>query len=322
MLSRSPKIVFFIMVLATSGFTSKLLANSEKSTELKHVHSPKKEKEFDVASSGPVETYRIYLGKVKVDPNRSSHLNPRYPGVVQTVTKGVGDSVKNGEVLARIARNVGLKTYTLKSNLNGKIIQRKLAVGEFVDEERLAFSIANMNTMWVNITIRQGDLVFFSDGQEVIVLSRNDKSKHATGSIFYVSPVVDQHTLSATATIKISNTEGDWKPGQYVDCYVVKDQKNFEVTVAKNAVFKDANTHFVIKKDSDGHFQKQEIRIGISDLHNTHVIHGLKKRDVVSLNPKKIKIAEDHNEHAEKDGHDDESESHSEEDDEHQEHEH
>ena len=282
------------------------------SLTFKHIHEEVNQKKSGNVMSRELEEYRVYLGKVEADPKKLSHLNPRYPGVVQSVTKSVGDTVRIGEVLASISSNIGIQNFSLKANLSGQIIHRKLAVGEFVDEDRLAFSIANLETVWVNVIIRQSDLKYFKIGQELIVFSRKQGGEHSTGKVFYISPVVDQHTMSATATIEIPNIKGRWKPGQYVDSYVVVGKKKYDLTIDKRALARVSKNNFVSKIEADGKYKKQIVKIGASDLHFVQVISGLSRGDVVSLNPDNFEETKKKNNHKTKgsDKHNDEDEEH------------
>jgi len=232
---------------------------------------------------GYIEKYRVYLGKITVDPNKSSNFNPRYPGVVQTVSKSVGDQVKSGQVLATITNNIGVQTYSMRANHSGKVIHRKLAVGEFVDQERLAFSIANLDTMWVDITIRQSDLQFFAIDQEIIILNRSKNGEHTTGKIFYISPVVDQNTMSATATVEIQNPDNLWKPGQYVDSYIIVAKEQYDLTIDNHALVRSNENISVFTKGLDGKITKKHVKTGKKDLHNTQILEGLNQGEEVLI---------------------------------------
>ena len=287
-----------IETLASEGDTKK------KNEDLRHYHeeapshsSDYEAKETVEISVGELEIYKTYLGRVDVNPNRSSHLNPRYPGVVRSVGKSVGDEVKAGEVLARIDSNVGVQTYSLNANISGKIIHRKLAVGEFVNEDRLAFTITDLEQLWVNITVRQRDLKFLKKEQQVIIVSR-DNLHHTVGDIFYISPVVDQHTMTATATVEIKNTGDLWKPGQYVDCFIIVEKRKSNLTVPNQSVVTKDKNNYLVAINKDGKPEKKLVQVVQKDLHHSEILGDFRVGDQVMANPEDTMVHDKH-EHGE-----------------------
>ena len=63
-------------------------------------------------TTGKLEKYLTLMGTVELDPDYASHLNPRYPGIVNSIKASVGDKVSIGESLATIVSNVGPVSYT------------------------------------------------------------------------------------------------------------------------------------------------------------------------------------------------------------------
>ncbi|WP_163454944.1 biotin/lipoyl-binding protein, partial [Escherichia coli] len=61
-------------------------------------------------------------------------VSPRFAGVVREVSKRVGDRVEKNDVLARIESNQSLTTYEVRTSIAGTVIDRQLAIGEYVTE--------------------------------------------------------------------------------------------------------------------------------------------------------------------------------------------
>ena len=87
-----------------------------------------------------------------------AHIVPRFPGIVKSVSKAIGDSVKQGDSLASVESSESLSTYSVKSLLEGVVIERHVAVGESVTTERELFVVADLSEVWVDFQAFQKHL--------------------------------------------------------------------------------------------------------------------------------------------------------------------
>ena len=76
-------------------------------------------------------------------------ITPRFPGVVREVRKRVGDTVQKNEVVANIESNQSLTHYELRAPIAGTVIDRQIALGEYASEQKPAFTVADLSTVWV-----------------------------------------------------------------------------------------------------------------------------------------------------------------------------
>src|SRR5437899_6486899 len=82
--------------------------------------------------SGPVVLKKTLKLNGRIGPNeeRMVHVSPRFPGIVKSIAKRLGDVVKTGEALAVIESNESLQPYEVKSEIEGAIIKKDIALGE------------------------------------------------------------------------------------------------------------------------------------------------------------------------------------------------
>ena len=82
--------------------------------------------------AGPVvlqETVTVY-GRIMTNTERVREVSARFDGVIQSVTPSLGDSVHEGQPLAKVESNESLKSYTIKAPISGVITQRDANPGE------------------------------------------------------------------------------------------------------------------------------------------------------------------------------------------------
>jgi len=168
-----------------------------------------------VASPGTVDPGIELLGEVRPNGDRLAHIVPRYPGIAREVRKTIGDAVKSGETLAVIESSESLGPYDLKTLIDGIILEKHLTRGEAVDREKQAFVVADLSTVWIDLSVYQKDIPRVRLGQEVRVRS-TDGSHEDQGKVSYVTPAVDPLTRTATARVVLSNADGHWRPGMFI----------------------------------------------------------------------------------------------------------
>src|SRR3546814_5846334 len=73
---------------------------------------------IEIAEAGPatIGDARELYGTVELDPSARSEIRGQFPGRIVSVTKQVGDTVRRGELLARIESSESLQVYPVYSS--------------------------------------------------------------------------------------------------------------------------------------------------------------------------------------------------------------
>lgn len=229
--------------------------------------------EIKEAGSGVITNHIDLTGEIKVEPSRLSHIIPRFPGIVKDVYKTVGEEVKQGELLALIESNESLTTYEVQSLVDGTIIELHMAKGDLAGGEGLALTVANLDKVWAILTIYQRDINKIKVGQRVSVSFGSEEST-VTGTISYVSPVVDEATRTATARVILNNASGRWRPGMFVSAKIFVSEKKVPIVVEKSAIQTMEEKTVVFVKDADG-FKPQQVKLGMVNDVSVEIISGL-----------------------------------------------
>ncbi len=228
----------------------------------------------DRAGPGSLNTEITVPGEVAVHGDRIAHIVPRFPGVVKSVRRAVGDHVEIGDVLAVIESNESLTSYEIKSLISGTIIDKHLTMGEVrSDAQEPAFVIADLDSVWVNLNINQMHLADVRAGQPVIVTC-GEREGMCEGTISYVSPIVDEHTRTATARVVISNRNGKWRPGQFVTGRIAVQEDSVELAIPLEAIQILHNEQIVFVRDDHG-FEARDVKLGRHNTDRAEVLSGL-----------------------------------------------
>lgn len=142
------------------------------------------------------------------------------------------------ENIARISEidEAAFNLYELRAPISGIVTSRHLTLGEVIDPGKEApFVVADLSTVWVNITVYQRDLAHVQAGQEVEI-EFGHGIPDARGRIEFVSPAVDQATRTAFARVVLENPKRVWRPGIFVTGIIGTGHDNAEVVVPRSAV--------------------------------------------------------------------------------------
>lgn len=163
--------------------------------------------------------------------------------------------------------------FEIRSPLDGTVIARNVTVGEAVTAEEGIFIVADLSSIWVDITVYAKDIAAVHQGQAATVRS-SDLASEVTGSVSYIGPLVGQETRAATARIVLSNPGARWRPGLYVTVRLVRDATTVPLAVSAEAIqtFRDWQVVFVQYGDW---FEARPLELGRSDGQWIEVIKGL-----------------------------------------------
>lgn len=168
-----------------------------------------------------------------------------------------------------------LSEYELTAPLGGMVTERDLTRGEVVEPatDGAPLVVADLSTVWVNLTVYQRDLAHVKAGQSVAI-EFGHGIPNARGSIAFVSPALDEHTRTAFARVVLENPDGQWRPGLFVEGLVVTGQDMADVAVPRSAVI-GMDGEQVVFVETGGAFKPRPVRLGRGTGQRVEVVDGL-----------------------------------------------
>jgi membrane fusion protein, heavy metal efflux system len=234
--------------------------------------------ELEKAGPGVLRDSLLVNGILQPNQEAMVQVTPRFPGVVREVHKRIGDQVDKGALLAKVESNQSLTVYELKAPIAGTIIDRQLALGEHVGEQKPAFVIADLSTVWVDLSIYRRDLKRVAVGASISI-DPEDGGPPVDSKVSYLSPVGNSDTQSGLARAIVSNEGRRLKPGLFVTARVLMGEKPVGVAVKSSALQTHENRTVVFVRNGDA-FEPRDIEIGERDAALVEVTFGLLEGDV------------------------------------------
>jgi cobalt-zinc-cadmium efflux system membrane fusion protein len=179
------------------------------------------------------------------------------------------------QIKNQCSNDCDLTLYELRSPSDGVITDKHVVQGELLNDESQPFVIANLDQVWVNLTVYQKDLEKIQTGQQVQVISGYG-IPDVDSVIDYISPKVSEETRSASARIVIDNKDQKWRPGLFVSVVVTFSDFTSDIVIPKTAIETIDNQSVVFIKNEEG-FEPHPVKLGRSDTTHVEVLDGLHK---------------------------------------------
>jgi membrane fusion protein, heavy metal efflux system len=170
-----------------------------------------------------------------------------------------------------------LARYVISSPLDGVVTERHIVRGEQMEQGDDIYTVADLSTVWVHLTVYQKDLPVLRSGQSAEIVAHHGIGE-AQGTIQYVSPVISESTRTTTARIVLDNPEGAWRPGLFVTGRVVTETFEPRVAVPIAAV-QSVNDEQIVFVRTELGFEPKPVELGRGNGTHVEIVKGLNPGD-------------------------------------------
>lgn len=228
--------------------------------------------EIKTARGGVVSRMAVFPAEILLNRDRSSAVPARYPSVIRQVFAEVGDSVRQGDVLASLENRETLTVYTVSAPLDGVIISKNASVGESADAGGELYRVADLSSVWADISIFPQYLHWIKNEMPVEFVASDGRS--AQGTVEYISPLISHETRTFTARCVLKGAGRDFAPGAFVRARMVTESKRAAVRVEREAVQLVKGQSVVFISDEHG-FESRDVVPGVRDSRFVEITQGL-----------------------------------------------
>ena len=171
--------------------------------------------------------------------------------------------------------DASLIQYPLFAPFTGTVVEKHIVQGEALDADADAFEVADLSTVWVDLSIYQKDMGLIEEGQTVVIASGAHRER---GEISYVRPIVGEETRTALARVVVPNPHGAWKPGMFVNGRISVDATEVPVVVPKSAIQNVDGETVVFVRTPEG-FAPQPVVLADENSEQVAIASGLSPGD-------------------------------------------
>jgi len=229
---------------------------------------------FAEAAPATLNDTLSFNGVLRANQEAVVQVTPRFPGIVRSIRKRIGDTIAKDELLASIESNQSLTVYDLKAPIGGTIIDRQISLGEYASEQKPSFVVADLSTIWVDLSIYRQDLKRVQVGDEVLI-DPDDGGAEIGGSVSYLAPIGASDTQTALARVVLPNLDGRLRPGLFVTARLVLASRKVPVAVLKSAIQTLDSKTVVFVREGHDTLEARPVEVGVSDTRFVEIRAGI-----------------------------------------------
>ncbi len=109
---------------------------------------------------------------------------------------------------------------SLTSPISGDVVKVHVFRGQAVEPSYTAFTIADRSTLWVRLAVFEGEVTNIRVGDQVEISTQVTPDDVLTGTVTYISSVLDPTTRSAEVRVIVPNETGRLRVGQAVNARI------------------------------------------------------------------------------------------------------
>ena len=167
-----------------------------------------------------------------------------------------------------------LTRYEIRSPMNGEVIRKEISLGMALEANTEVFLVADLDTVWVDVSVYQKDLEHVREGQAVAIYHNSGEEPIAEGTIDYLGPVLEHETRTALARIILPNPGAGLRPGTFIKARIETGSDPSPVAVPRDAL-QTVNGETVLFVPTVHGFEARHVTAGRSTAALVEIVSGL-----------------------------------------------
>lgn len=150
---------------------------------------------------------------------------------------------------------------------SGVVVQRNVAVGDYVSTGTVLFNVVNLNKLWVLLDAYESDLQFLNLGNEINFSVAGFPGDEFKAKITFIDRLINPNTRAASVRAEITNSGQKLKPEMFVTARIRTNAKSAAsgISVPRTAVLWSGKRSVIYVKVPDAEmpsFEMREVTLG------------------------------------------------------------
>jgi cobalt-zinc-cadmium efflux system membrane fusion protein len=176
--------------------------------------------------------------------------------------------------------NATFGVFVLRSPIGGHVIERHIAPGQSVDANVVGYKVADLDHLWIELSVFERDLASVHIDDEVQVAPLASPNEKITGKIAHVGEVIDPSTRSTDVRVTVEKPRFHLRVGQSVEATITNGLTEREAVLVPTTavIYVDGKpTLFVsdVGNTASGRARAVAVRVGGTDGTNYEVLEGV-----------------------------------------------
>ncbi len=186
---------------------------------------------------------------------------------------------KSGAVLIH-----NLPVLELKSPIAGIVVQIGVAIGEFVDTERSAFTVLDASVIHIEARIAEADIPRLAATRGALYETQDARGRFETipTEPVFVGLDIDPSSRTLPVVYEVKNADGRLRAGQALTLHIESARAEDALAVPLSAIVDEDARPIAFVQLSGETFEKRHLKLGIRDGDFVQVLDGLGEGDRVT----------------------------------------
>jgi len=171
----------------------------------------------------------------------------------------------------------------VRSPIKGTVVERNVAPGQFVVGDLVAFQVANLDHLWVELDVFERNLARVRIGDRAELEALAGGSDSFVGRVAKIASKIEPETHSAKVRIEVENRDHGLRVGQAVKAIIHASggELKSRPTVPTRAIsFVDGKPTVFVAAGTNA-VRVAHVRVGANDAENTELLEGVDANDRV-----------------------------------------
>lgn len=173
-------------------------------------------------------------------------------------------------------------TSAIVSPIDGVVTMAGITLGEVVDTNRDAFTVADPSQIQVLANLYGHDIATVKAGDRATIEAPIAAHPRFEGRVRSVNAAIDPMTNTAPARIEIANPDGTLRANMFVSVEIAADLGREGVTVPAAAIQQTEGGPIAFVRTGDARFEKRDLKLGIQRADWVEVTSGVAAGETVA----------------------------------------
>jgi multidrug efflux pump subunit AcrA (membrane-fusion protein) len=216
---------------------------------------------------------------------RLSYIRPGYTGFVSRIHVHLGDKVKEGDPLVRIAQSVdqpASQIFPIRAPFDGVVTQVLKTEGEYVESNQAGsvLRMDDLSEMWTDVGVPEIDIAKIAIDMEARILPNALAGRAYKGVIREISMSAkqaedrwDRGKVEFPVQIQITDPDNQLRPGMSVVVNIVTAKAEKVLTLPHEYVHRDEDGSYLVDEDD----KRIPVETGLADERSVEIKSGAKE---------------------------------------------
>ena len=174
-------------------------------------------------------------------------------------------------------------TLRIRAPFEGTIIERNAVIGEATNTGDSIFSLTDLSTMWLELSIPEGSFTFFNVGNAIEADFKSLPGRKIKGKLTWISSSIEADSRMMKARAIVNNHDSLLKQGMFGNVYLVPSSEK-GLYVPPDSIQRFDEDHFIFVMLSEDLFELRKVTLGNKNSAKVEIVKGISPQDKVVVN--------------------------------------